>query len=340
MYSTTSNRQDPTKVTYYQALADVLGIFWQFHDKRIRSGNISFAAVKTTENASGIRPFDPQQIIDEHSRDTTPYIFSPITEFYLSVTETMDGSFQQFLEGNKIFGTQDHLLRNVAVPEETTRFFDPFVTNKIERAVSLNEKVYPIPEESKEGLGASDLDDLMAYRFGAKIRGGLNSGVSVTTQLKELFGSEFRPLIAITLSKIGLRHFPDAISEIGLLDGSQGYPLLDNSKLGLDRERLKHFEIASSLGCPASMIVSPDTNIFLAERGIDVSRTTMLKDFIKKFPPRVDRHLGNWFRELTPFQRETALIDPGELRIMTGEARRNALEFRAIHGCPYGKERG
>ena len=63
MTSPTSNRNIPEFTEYYQTLADIIGIFWQFHKERVESGNIDFAYMYDPDTFRLI-PFDPQIKVD------------------------------------------------------------------------------------------------------------------------------------------------------------------------------------------------------------------------------------------------------------------------------------
>lgn len=339
MTSSGSNRNNPTIVGAYKALADVIGIFWQFHDERIRLGNIPFAA--TTEYGKRFPPvpFTPQRLIDESRGRPGITTLNPIRNFNEAVLETMDSSFQQFLVGNKVVTPRPHFLQRTEIPEPTKRFFHPFVTQRIQEAVTLFDDIYPTPPELVYGMTERRAREVVTQRFGNRVRQGMRTGSNVTTQLHLLFGEEFRPRMAIAISKISLEHLADGTNEIGLDEKNRSYTLLDNSTLGLDRKRLRELDAGDTLGCPASMKVSPEAEIFLEQRGVDVSDTTMLDDFSAKLPARVELHMGDWFRGLSPAEREMIRIAPDELSILTGEARRSALEIRESQGCPYGHGR-
>jgi|GEM_PF-3197903 len=322
-------------VEYYKSLADVIGIFWQFHDERIQLGNIPFAATTPYGEREVIIPYSPVTRLEEFRRESRVVKLKPITEFSESVVETIDSSFQQFLLGNEIAGNPSHFLQHTPIPKETTRFFDPFVTDKITETAKLYNEIYLASPEEVAGIQAQEIHP---GPLADRVRQGFNSGVKTTTQLNSLFREDFKPVLAIAMSKIKIADVKQEASEIGL--NSNMYPLLDNSSLGLERKRLREFGLGDTLGCPASMKVSKETHNFLRQKGVDVSNTTMLDDFATKLPERFDLHVGEWFSGLSPNEREQN-IAPKELRILTGEARRNALEMRERQDCPYGygKER-
>lgn len=332
MFSPSSNRNNPKFVEYYQTLADVIGIFWEFHKRRIQSGNIEFALTEHPETRKLV-PFNPLLKTDLWQKGGNLHPHKVLEDFSDAVLETHQGSWQQFLEGlgrDSIKGS----LAEVEVPEGAKKFFDPYIEGLIVRVEQLGTELSRV--HFKEGFSISSLGNA-----------GFNTGTMVTTQLIGLFGDEFRPLTAVLISKVRLEDVGLARKEVGLpaisLKGEfeiplGDYSLLDNSPLGLNRDRLRELGLGDTLGCPAGMKISHETQEFLVSKGVSLSGKTMLEEFAGMMSEQFDRYLGFWYRGLTTLQRQT-LIDPETERVLAGEVRRLALQENDLPRCPYSKER-
>jgi hypothetical protein len=326
---TSSNRDNPNLVAYYQDLADILGIFWQFHKERIQSGNIALALQNDYE-AGTVVPFDSMHKIERWRRHGNFRTHKITQDFAESVKSTMQASWQQFLAG---LGTHSikAMLDNVPVPEDQRRFFDQYTRDLAVRA-----------DEGVKKYSRADLrDDTSLSGVG---EAGMHIGSEATVQLCAIFGDEFKPNSALLLSKINQNDVGDGLKEIGLLrrfDQSVGgaspeYTLLDNSSSGLNRERLRELGLGSTLGCPAAMRVSSETEGYLRSKGVTPSTPTMLEDFAVMTSEQFNHSVREMYAGLTHRQKQT-FIDPEQNRILSGEARKVATSER--RSCPYGKEK-
>ncbi len=335
MTSVMSNRNDPKFVEYYQLLADIIGIFWQFHKERVNSENIEFAYQYDTD-ARGEQPpyipFNSARKIASYHKARNYNTHRVVEDFGEDIGHTLNASWEQFLELNNM-PYIDHLLKGVPVVESARRFADSYVHTLMKRAEVLGKEL------SKVGLRDG-------YSIEGIVHAGVVTGSEVTTHLRGLFGEEFRPIIALIISKVRLDNIIETRRAVGITrdmggghEGTPNYNLLDNSTIGLNREKLKMLGLGDTLGCPAGMKVSKQTRDFLLQRSVDVSETTMLEEFALMTVDKFDHYLGDWFRGLIPIQRQT-LIEPETLRVLEGIARRDALEANEISQCPYspGKE--
>lgn len=242
--------------------------------------------------------------------------------------QILSASWQQFLEGLGADYTGS-FLGGTSIPESARRFMDPYVRYLIGRAGVLGKDL------SKVGLRDG-------YSVKSLVGAGIATGAEVTTQLRAVFGEEFRPIMTVMISKVRLADVENARRGVGLTkkrlgshEGGAEYSLLDNSPQGLNRERLKELGLGDALGCPASMKVSQETKEFLKERGVDVSSITMLEDFATMTADEFDHYVGEWYRGLSAPQRKL-FVESETRRVIDGTARRAAIEGRVRGSFSHG----
>lgn len=310
-------RKNSANLGYYQNLADIIGIFWQFHKARIADESISFACM-SYKSPSGKRIFTDY---DASFRSRIrPY--RVLKDFGLGISHTMDYSWQQFLQslGRGYNSLPEELT--MPVSDSAQRFIDPeFIGPLLDNATEL----IPDSRDHKE------LKDLVSP--------GITTGVVVPLQLRGIFGEDFNPRTAIILSKVSLNFIPKIDQGIGMTFDENGnrvdqdppeYALLNNSAQGVNHTLLREYGLGRVLGCPASMKVSEKTRLFLEGKGIRSPRivTTELAEMIDdKFDP----YIGNWYRGLGPEARR-AIIDPETIKILDGDIRRS---IKPEGQCPY-----
>jgi hypothetical protein len=323
--TSTSNRENPKIVAYYQNQADILGIFWQFHKERLEAGNIEFAMVPKYEGGPAVS-FNPAlraaQLVEPDGME-----YDVLFDFTNAVYDTMAGSWQQFLANLGLYHTKE-LLADVKIPNRLQRFFTADITNLARRT----------EKQTVEYRTAANSESLSSIG-----NAGMNTGAMATVQLYALLREQFTPKPAIMMSKVSLNYLNPALSEIGIPDEAEDgtvliegtYTLLEDSALGIDRKRLRKFGLGFNLGCPASMNISDDAKSFLQRIDVNMGDTTMLDEFAAMVPLQMDRYVGVWYGGLTERVRQR-LIDPENRRILSGELREKLF---GIPRCPYGKER-
>ncbi|MEK7570797.1 MAG: hypothetical protein AAB553_00850 [Patescibacteria group bacterium] len=87
-----SNKDDPKMVEYYQTLADILGVFWQFHKKRLDEGNLAFAysyAYEGDGNPTPI-PFDSNLEPEDQKGHSPQFLNWTYLGFYADVDSAVD----------------------------------------------------------------------------------------------------------------------------------------------------------------------------------------------------------------------------------------------------------
>ncbi len=339
MLSPDSNRNDPRFVEYYQTLADIIGIFWQFHKERVESGNIEFTYMKEFQYPGyNFIPFDPQVKANKYPTLKEKYLggllyknistYNVVENFGMETSSTLIASWMQFLEG---VGTIDHLpnfLNGMPEPPESLqRFMSPYARSLIDKAGDLGKDLSKVELTNK-------------YEVGAVVSAGMNTGTKVTTQLRALFDEDFKTIMPVILSKVRLGDIEEARTEIGIKSsrsvntGDANYNLLDNSKYGLDVERLKEFGLGDTLGCPASMKVSEPAKQFLKECGVEVSGT-MLEDFAGVASEKFEHYVGSWYRDLSP-REQRKLVEPETRKILDGDVLKEARQKSQTKlECPY-----
>lgn len=321
-----TNRDDPKFVEYYQTLADIIGIFWQFHKRRIEMGNIPFAAKWNTRLGMHGK-YDPQAEVSEYTDVGASRRHKVIEDFAYATRLTFEASWIQYLR-ELGYGFDISPLDNevsfldadgVRIPEEVLSLVDPYLNEIIDRAQLMGEELSEV----------SLIDKFSVQRI---VDAGANTGARVTSQLVGLFGEDFEPASSLIISKVALDNVAFARKEIGLVmskkpdvdNRSLDYSLLDDSKVGLNRNRLKEWGLGRVLGCPAGIPISEEAREFLRDKGV-VVEATMLEEFAEVTSVQFDEAIGSWFRGLSPeYSRE--VIEAEDLRILSGEARRVAVE--------------
>lgn len=335
MATRTSNRNHPVLSEYYPVLADLIGIYWHFHKDLLAAGSLNFAMGTEENNNFKLVPFDIEQAVAMHEAKRKRHPFNVFGAFTDAVALSMVRSWKLFLrEGG---ATLEYIFpdEELPIPEETRRYANPYVLGLINDAVEL-EKRHPDHVSAIGGERA----------LSGLVKDGIYTGALIASHLKILQGEHYHPHAPVQASKIRVENIIVLAEELGLKrdsgfdqweSTSGNYTLLDDSKLGLDRDRLRELGLGDALGCPASIRMSAEATAFLQTSGIEVSGKTVTQELAEMIPAQFDHYVGEWYRGLSP-ERQRSLIDPELARIMSGEARRTALEERSTR-CPNGKER-
>lgn len=327
-----ASRNDQRFQEYYQKLADVIGIFWVFHRERIARRNLPFSGTYEFEGTNTIvKPLNLNRCPRE----------GRILNFWAEgVRDVFIGSWNQFLQ------RLDRYQFSVCIP----------IANEVPDSVNVffsegNQRYIGPLIQSAERLGGEISQVALhdGYTVEAVVSAGINTGSEVTTQLKALFGPSSQESLPLMISKIHLDSVNQARRGIGITktrvgshEGNPLYYLVDDSPLGIDREVLKSFGLGEAIGCPAGLPITQETRDFLTRLGFDPPRT-MLGDFAIVLSSEFDRTVLAWYERLPEDERRRR-IHPDELRLLSGEARKAAIEeakTRREGGCPFGhgKER-
>jgi hypothetical protein len=315
------NRTNEHYVKYAQNMADILAIFWQFHKVRIKEGNIPFAFRYNDGKDPKYVPFDMKPIFNS-GKYHEYHIFQ---EFIRYATGTLVESFEQFLELQKILPAHKNLmLGDVPIPNAAKKFtskyvYDLYTDAVFERKTSRFPGFPPIYEYDTDNDAVRQL-----------VEKGANTGNEITGQLCALFGETFLPTMAVLASKISLSHIWDLRSDIGVVNIMQGlyhHPIsssvVDDSMLGLDKEKLKSYGLGKVVGCPASMTISKKTEDFLKQCGVEIPPRTMLEDFALTFQIEFKKIIGAWFASLTSEQKKKIKVET--IKLLDGTELKQAL---------------
>ncbi len=308
-----SNKDNPRFVEYYQVLADLIGIFWQFHKQRIESKNIEFAYMYNAESNTHER-FNPKKESEARQKEKHYRPYRVIEDFGNCVSRTLQASWDQFLNGVGIpKWDRESFINSIQPPESIKKHFsDPYIRSLVDRAGELG----------KELSSVSLRDD---YSVKAVVNAGISTGSEVTTQLRALFGKVFNPVLAVVISKVSLKNVDDARSGIGLTEviggGHEGIPqysLLNASKDFLDKDKLKMLGLGKTLGCPAGIKISKDAERFLKKCGINTSPETMLEGFASMVNEQAKPYLEEWFCNLSEMGRQQ-ILEPETREVLEGK---------------------
>ncbi len=330
MSKSTYDRNDPRFVEYYQTLADIIGVFWQFHKERIRTNNMHFAVI-TASHPDGrvqISPYDPAIRALESFVDIGGKKLKLIQDFGNSIGRSLSLSWNQFLSELGFEHLSSPTQISIPIPESAKKYLDSgYLGPLIESADRLSETFSRVRNDKIDNLG--------------KIVGsGIKTNEDVTPQLKAIFGEDFRASISLAISKIRIDNIFLARSEIGLGKDNEkpNFQLVDGSSQGLNTSRMREFGIGGdTVGCPAGMRVSAATRSFLEEKGASV-KTTMLGELIPMTSEQFDHYIGNWYRELSPWQRRS-LIDRSSRLVLEGKLQKTGFEPREGERIHFGLDR-
>lgn len=330
MASPDSNKNNPQFVEYYQTLADIIGIFWQWHKQRIQSGNIELT-LQLDESQKYIS-FDPQLFGEAYAKEEKPCNIIDILsdEIYMTLS-------QSFLQFRDRIGYQDRerlddvqLHKQFPQPDKDSKddaYSDAYVRDLFVKARDLGKSLDKKPEE---------------FSLSKIVLNGMGTGPDIATMLRAINGEAYQ--IAPTLvSKIRIDSLPAVKADLGIrrkpeYSATPPYSLLNDSPQGVDTAKLRELGRGYTLGCPGAMKVSETTELFLRTTcGIRGEIQPMVMEFSSMVGREFDRYLDNWYRELSAENR-VRYIDTETRRILDGDVRRK-INNRAE--CPFGagKER-
>ncbi len=313
----------PLLETYYQHIADVIAIFWQFHKKRIVEGNVSFAC--RYGNNGELVPYDPQLTIDERPQDKKQITL--LKDYISAIESSFENSLHQFMQ---LLGAESvsHALKNTFPPDSCRPFICQYVQELVQETQVLGEQV-----------GSIQTDD--DFTVDEIITLGARTGTITSAHLSFILQEYFKPILPVLLSKVG-RNEPlsQATSEIGLQTNSfgDGNHLLLHPTTGLDMERLREvYTPQTKPSCPASQKPSKETLLFLHEQCGAFPKGTMLHEFSEAVHTDFNTRIMSWFNSLTPELR-TAYLYRDEWRALykiTYETMKEGYYAR----CPHSRER-
>jgi len=316
------NRDNPGFREYYQTLADVITIFWEFHKERLTIGDTVFAHGELDKI-----PYDAGKDYKKLARGRLMSEYPPIDQFIMHAQIAMKDSWIDFLKGLTL--VQPENKRKFNVPESCKRFMHPYVYDLVVHAQELGEKY------SKFETGHE-------YRVQTGVVAGIDTGVRVTTQLSAIFGEDFNPLDPVRISKVSLEKVGYATGGIGRhtedVPATSYYMLHPEQRLNTDM--LRQLDYGKAEGCPAGLPSSAQTKKFLREEcGIEV-KGTMLEDFARVLHTEFNQSVRSWVENLHPRQRQDYLRQE-ERRLLEGKVwapiKTGEVDFG--QGCPFSRER-
>ncbi len=317
-YSNSGNR---ALGEYYQNLADVIGVFWQFHKKRLDGNNITL-----TYNSGG-QEFDFDYI--RHNKEEGGV--NVLADFDESLRRSLTDSWLQYIPGIKSslsLGLSNFEIWGIGVPEELRAFMHPYVGRLIEKAQSNGRKVSQVP------LGKN-------FSVDGVVRGGMKTGTEMSVHLASLFGEDFKISYPLMMSKLDMKSAVDALEEVGIATTKLAFwesPIITEKlkmidlEQGISHQRARYHGYGVAIGCPANILVSSETSKFLMDQfGISANKT-MLAEYV----PRVEREFKEkiWipYQSLTRNEKEKYVIAKNRA-LLDGDVLREVEEYRA--GCPY-----
>lgn len=160
-------RGDPKLKEFYQTIADVIGVFWQFHKERLQIGDIIFAPVGVDN-----KPFNPEERYQEfiaqrekqHDNGQANDEYSMIGDFRKCVVYSMISSWVDFLKGLG-FTTVGGNDRELHISQPSERFLHPYVYNLVTQAEELGKQSAKIRDDNGRYPGV-ELATSQGFRTG------------------------------------------------------------------------------------------------------------------------------------------------------------------------------
>ena len=293
---------------YYQKLADILTIFWEYHKARLEAGTIAFGYELTT---GGVRPYHgPTDAIHEmqQSAETLgwekPMKLDIINPFSRAVFRSLNVSWQDFVTFNHAAEQQ---LRMSGHRDQDTEYV------KRHRGKRAGVESMPFKDLYVDKLIHACVQEEFKMQshghFTEIIPGGLGTGVNTTVDLLAVMNRFFKPAMPLLVSRTSLEALALTRSAVGRnsLLNTQPYHGIDpTSPTMFDMQTLIEAGYGRAMGCPAGRMPTEETQQFLETAiGHRVERP-MLIDFSRALAAEYDRTIGEWWRGLDDAGREQA----------------------------------
>ncbi len=290
-----SNRNDPRFVQYYQDLADIIRIFWEFHKIRMSREEVYFASISAEGNGQANPrarlPFHPQVEIESDGALGRKRKRDVIMDYSFAIELSLHTSWKQFLNipNHQLPAEYDAITKN------------PYLLSLLDRASTVGSFISTVDRDS----GTFSLQDI--------VERGITTGVDASNQLASIFGEAFTPLTALVISKVRIRNTRTILEGIGvaLNTGSPStHELLDpDSKTKLVMKELRELGYGDTLGCPASKRPSAECMAFLQKvlpaYGVKETKLegTMLDEFAIYTAASYKKDIKDWYDRLSDEQR-------------------------------------
>ncbi len=288
---------------YYQKLADVLTIFWEYHKARLDAGTIAFGY---EDGARGIRKYDgPKDWFADNAKTQSTYSFGLqsvdiINPFIKAVLRSLTLSWydflQQYPEDNRSEMDSVHRIRSVMRATESDEVI-PFRSSYVDGLVNQAR------DDSDQGLQSIP-------SFDTAVADGMRTGAIVTTQLMSVMNSYFKPAIPLLVSRTSIGQVQDvrlhlrADADSGLSFRSfspnqKDQGIIDPTQAAmLDVNRLIEAGYGHAMGCPAGHMPTEETQQFLETATGHRTSLPMLVDFSKLLHKEYERTIMEWWKGL------------------------------------------
>lgn len=304
-------------LVYSQKMADVIGIFWEFHKKRIELGEQDFSK-GFGENV------DYGQVIERHRYGGTDPV--DIINIYSGGIQI---SFQESM-GHFFNGIRSKSIRDIST--DTRPFFLDYTRNLLD-------------ETQRMGSLYSGFARGENYSVHRTVEAGAETGSTVVPQIDAIFGDSLKTVYPLILAKVELRHNQRVQSQVGLRTVDNGrilepdFNLLD-PKHGINRQQLSKFGYGEAVGCPVAMPVTPRTKEFLRDECNTIPTSpTMLEDFAKVVHEDMAVKVRSWYSLLAP-DLAKEVVDQRNRDLLDGRIWETVQGVNPLprSRCPYSKE--
>lgn len=283
---------------YYQALADILTIFWEYHKARLEAGTIAFGYENGTR---GIQPYngpaqilyDRQQSAEILERENSAQI-DIIKSFSHAVFRSLSLSWYDFIAQYQPILHEDNITNWQDDPREIRQQL--FVRAGNETSPYISQYVHNLLVDcviEQHGIPSSPL-------FAPIVPVGLSTGTHVTVDLLAVMNKFFKPTIPLLVSRTSLSALAFTRSVLGKNSYPQPYSGIDpTSRAMLDMERLIEANYGRAMGCPAGHMPTEETQQFLETATGHRTSLPMLVDFSKELHKEYERTIMEWWKGLS-----------------------------------------
>lgn len=298
-------------------MADVIGVFWMFHKRRVELGNIPFSLIIGSHVDNHIGSFNPNRDVPQESLNLVKKNMGSsvrVIDFYSNaVALSLSTSLAQYL--SRVYDSHDDFSDVLPVSDSLNVFFSPVARRYVRELIQSVEQ---------KGRSISRVFLRGDFNIFSVVSAGATTGAEVVSQLKSLLAEQFDPKHALMIAKVELSKIEDARGGIGLTRkapnlymGKPKYDLISDS--GLNREKLNLLGYGKAIGCPASLVLSSEAEAFLKTLGFHPPRT-MLADFSQLLVHDFDNTIGSWYQTLTEDEKRR-YIHAEDIPILSGELR-------------------
>lgn len=293
---------------YYQKLADVLTIFWEYHKARLDAGTIAFGY---EDGGRGLQPYNgPAETIHDARQSAeilgweNPMQMDIINPFSRAVLRSLNVSWRDFVSQYP-----------PALREDMASIWQDEVRDIKQRLrIQHGDEVRPFTDDYVENLIADCVQDQHELQspilFASSIPAGLSTGTYVTTDLLAVMNRFFKPAMPLLVSRTSLRSLAETRAAVGrnFHRGAESYIGIDpTSPTMFDMQTLIEAGYGRAMGCPAGRMPTEETQQFLESAIGHRVEKPMLIDFSRALAGEYDRTIGEWWRGLDDVAREQAI---------------------------------